>query len=131
MSPLSDKSPHVYLDVLWRIAPILAIGGLTAIVTHLNTIAQEQSSVRKFMAAVSVVGVGCAAGGCAVLGLSLFTNIHSAELDIVAGAVAGASGQKIFDIYATRIFGSPALPKHFSSSHSPLEEREPPSTPGL
>lgn len=93
-----------YLDVLYRIGPIIAIGGIVAMITHLHQIVEQKTWLRRIFTALSVVGVGCVAGGIVVLALPLFWPNPSAEVDILASAVAGSAGQKGFDVIMEKIF---------------------------
>lgn len=94
-----------YWEVLYRIVPIIVVGGAVAMVVNIIRIACERTWARRALAAVSVVCVGCVSAGAATLGLKLFMPSLSPEIELLAGAIAGSSGQKIFDIYAQKLFG--------------------------
>ncbi len=94
-----------YWDILSRIVPIAVVGGVVAMVVNILRIAYERTWMRRLLALVSVVSVGCVSAGAAALGLKLFLLTPTPEVELLAGAIAGSSGQKIFDIYARKLFG--------------------------
>lgn len=100
-----SKSASQYWDVLARIVPITVVGGGVAVVVNLMSIAHERTWLRRLLSTVSVLSVGCVAAGVAALGLRLFMPAATPEIELLAGALAGSSGQKIFDIYARKLFG--------------------------
>lgn len=76
-----------------------------ALVSNLSRIAKERVWARRIFMCLSVVSVGCMGAGVAALGLTMFITDPSVEMELLAGAIAGSSGQKIFDIYSRRLFG--------------------------
>lgn len=99
------RTAQDYWDVLSRIAPIAIVGGVVAMVVNLLRIAHERTWMRRLLATLSVVSVGCVSAGVAALGLQFFLQAPTPEVELLAGAIAGSSGQKIFDIYARKLFG--------------------------
>lgn len=95
----------VYWGILKNLLPLALVGGVTAMVTNFSHILKKYTWGERILISVSVVGVGCVAAGAAALGLSLFLKQPTPELQIVASSVAGATGQKIFDVYGSRILG--------------------------
>lgn len=95
----------VYWGILKNLLPLTLVGGVTAMATNFSRILKKYTWGERVLTSVSVVGVGCVAAGVATLGLSLFLKQPTPELQIVASSVAGATGQKIFDVYAARILG--------------------------
>jgi hypothetical protein len=95
----------VYWDILKNLLPLTLVGGVTAMATNFSRILKKYTWGERILTSVSVVGVGCVAAGVATLGLSLFLKQPTPELQIVASSVAGATGQKIFDVYGSRILG--------------------------
>lgn len=94
-----------YWDVLHRLVPITIVGGLVGLVTNLIRIAHEKTWMRRVLVCCSVVSVACVSAGAAALGIELFLQPTSPEIELLAASIAGASGQKMFDIYSRRIFG--------------------------
>jgi len=112
MSPVDHKDVNEvvktasdYWDILCRLTPISIVGGVVAMVINFAKIVHEHTWVARIVMLVSVVSVGCVGAGAAALGISLFVTNPSKELELLAGALAGASGQKVFDIYSRRLFG--------------------------
>lgn len=118
-----------YWEVLYRIVPIAVVGGVVAMIVNIIRIAHERTWARRALATVSVVCVGCVSAAAAALGLKLFLPNPTPEIELLAGAIAGSSGQKIFDIYARKLFGfrsqisdpEPALPPEY---HQDSEDSE-------
>lgn len=111
----ATRTATEYWEALCRIIPISIVGGFVSVVTHLNKIAAEKTWLRRIFVCLSVIGIGCVAGGVAVLGITLFLPAPTPELEILAGALAGAAGQKTFDVYWIRIFGDKYVPKRRST----------------
>jgi hypothetical protein len=99
------RDAAVYWEVLYRLIPIALVGGFVAMIINFKSVMSAPTWARRLGLCVYVAAVGCIAAGVAALGLSLFVSGPSQELQILAGALAGSSGQKIFDVYARRIFG--------------------------
>lgn len=99
------RSAVDYWEVLRRLVPIVIVGGSVGLCTNLAKIAHEKTWLRRLFMCVSVVSVGCVAAGASALGIELFIRNPSPEIELLVGACAGASGQKMFDIYSRRIFG--------------------------
>ena len=102
----ATKSAAGYWEIIMRVAPVSILGGIVAFLVNLNRITNEDTWKGRLLTFVSVIGVGLVVSGVAVLGLSLWFNSPTAEIDVVVGCIAGASGQKVFDIYSRRLFGS-------------------------
>jgi hypothetical protein len=101
----SAKTAADYWSVLHRILPIAFVGGFVGLVTNLVRVAHEKTWTGKALACVSVVAVGCVAAGVSALGIGLFLTDAPIDIDLVVASIGGASGQKMLDIYARRIFG--------------------------
>ena len=99
------KTAWDYIAALVRILPVMGVGGLVAVVTQSRVIVMQRTWTRRLLMCLSVLSVGCVSGGVAVLGLSLFFPYPTIEVDLVAAAVAGSTGQKIFDDYSHKLFG--------------------------
>lgn len=95
----------VYWGILQNLLPLTLVGGVTAMATNFSRILKKYTWGERALTSVSVVGVGCVAAGVAALGLSLFLKHPTPELQIVASSIAGATGQKVFDVYGSRILG--------------------------
>lgn len=95
----------VYWGILKNLLPLTLVGGVTAMATNFSRILKKYTWGERLLNSVSVVGVGCVAAGVATLGLSLFLKQPTPELQIVASSVAGATGQKIFDAYGSKLLG--------------------------
>lgn len=95
----------VYWGILKNLLPLTLVGGVTAMATNFSRILKKYTWGERVLTSVSVVGVGCVAAGVATLGLSLFLKQPTPELQIVASSVAGATGQKIFDVYGSKLLG--------------------------
>lgn len=95
----------VYWGILKNLLPLTLVGGVTAMATNFSRILKKYTWGERLLTSVSVVGVGCVAAGVATLGLSLFLKQPTPELQIVASSVAGATGQKIFDVYGSKLLG--------------------------
>lgn len=94
-----------YLTILIRIGPIIAVGGVVAVITHIHQIIEQSTVLKKILTGLSVLGVGCVSGGVVVLALPLLWGNPTPEMDILAAAIAGSAGQKGFDLIAKRFLG--------------------------
>ncbi|MDR2051133.1 MAG: hypothetical protein LBQ63_05105 [Deltaproteobacteria bacterium] len=99
------RDASIYWEVLHRLIPIAMVGGFVAMTINFRTILRAPTWARRLGLCVYVAAVGFIGAGVAALGLSLFIQSPSQETQILVAALAGSSGQKIFDIYARRIFG--------------------------
>ena len=99
------KTAASYWEVLSRMIPVTIVGGLVGFATNLMRIAHEPTLWGRLLMCISVVSVGCVAAGASVLGTTLFLDNPTVEVELLIASIAGASGQKMFDIYARRIFG--------------------------
>lgn len=115
------KTACDYWVVLARITPVAIVGGFVAFVTNLLRIAHEPSWVGRVLTFISVVSIGCVAAAASALGIELFLIEPSVEIELLVASIAGSSGQKIFDIYAGKLFGlknSRALSKDSPTAYS-------------
>lgn len=99
------KTAETYWQLFNNLLPIAIAGGFSAMAVNLLRIAHEKTWVSRIIMLFSVIAVGCVAACIGALGISLFVPNPSAEVELLVGALAGSSGQKIFDIYTTRLFG--------------------------
>lgn len=99
------KTAQEYWTLFNNLLPIAVAGGFSAMAVNLLRIAHERTWVSRLIMLFSVIAVGCVAACIGALGISLFVPAPSAEIELLVGALAGSSGQKIFDIYTTRLFG--------------------------
>jgi hypothetical protein len=102
---ISLADAAVYWDILYRLIPIALVGGGVAMTINMQRVMSAPTWARRLGMCLYVAAVGCVAAGVAALGLSLFLRAPSQEMQILAGALAGSSGQKIFDIYSRKLFG--------------------------
>lgn len=101
---ISDAA--VYWDTLARLTPLALFGGVVAMILNLMRAVRCRKWLCRIILCLYVFCVGCISAMVAALGISLFVPRPTPEIELLAAAVAGSSGQKIFDIYAWRIFGS-------------------------
>lgn len=104
-STMTVHDAEIYWEILYNSIPLSIVGGLTAMIMNLNNIMSESSWLKRIAGAVCVVLVGGVAAGVAALGLGLFIASPKPEIQIVASAIAGSTGQRLFDIYGHKIFG--------------------------
>lgn len=101
----SAKTAAEYWVVLRRIVPLIFVGGLVSLIINFMRIAHEPTWLGRICAGITTIAIGCIAAGTAALGIELFLHESTIELELMIAAIAGAGGQKIFDVYARRIFG--------------------------
>ncbi len=114
-----------YWDVLARIVPIAFVGGIVAVCVNLLRIMHEHTILRKLCTFIAVISIGCVSAGVAALGIELFVQTATPEIELLFGAIAGSSGQRIFDMYAKRLFGV----HHFSGHRENVEPNQKTDTP--
>lgn len=104
---LTNSTAVPYWDILYRLVPILLVGGVVSVGTNFSDIIiHEKSIYKRIMQFVPTFLVGCTAAGISVLGLSLFVTRPTPELELLSAAVAGIGGRKVIDIYVYRLFGN-------------------------
>ena len=101
----SAKTAADYWTVLHRIYPLMVVGGIVGLITNFMRIAHERSWRGKIFTFITVISVGFIAAGTTALGLELFIVSPTLEIELLCASVAGSTGQKMFDLYARRIFG--------------------------
>lgn len=87
-----------YWAAIRDVLPLAFMGGVIAVMLHTAEIFATRPWLRALAVLISIFSVGVAAAFCAALALPLMPWAQGAELFVAA--VAGAMGQKFFDLIA-------------------------------
>lgn len=104
-SLLMERTFSEYWSAIRDVLPLALMGGVIAVMLHTAEIFATRPWLRAFAVLISIFSVGAAAAFCAALALPLMPWAQGAELFVAA--VAGAMGQKFFDLIVDRCLPIP------------------------
>lgn len=104
-----ERSFMEYWAAVREVLPLACLGGVIAVMLHTAEIFATRPWLRALAVLISIFSVGAAAAFCASLALPFLPWAQGAELFVAS--VAGAMGQKFFDLIVDRYLPIPKAPK--------------------